>query len=263
MTGLIPDTAAQRAVRFAAGITLPNVCMSTEGEARFAVPPSWMRIEDQGQRNSCAGNAGSSVLEKLNYMLTGSTRQLSRQFIYAEGQKKCGIRGDSGCALFGIIDAAEQIGCCGEDVEPYGQYRTQFKPEAYEDAKKLRIKTKINPRGYEDWRAILGQNIGGLLIGMNWPISLSNGYASRYRPLENKGHALAALFLADTEDSQGRPDVWIANSHSENFGQAGWMKVSATFVEELQRQDPFGNQGVTDLEVVRPRPISWAENPPV
>lgn len=261
MSGLLPDTPEQLAFRMGAGLTLPPVCMSTEGEARFASPPAWIKTEQQGMMNSCAGNAGSTLLEKLQFMLTKSQRQLSRLFMYVEGQKASGDVGyDNGCRLFGIIRAAQQIGCCGEDVVPYGPYRTRFPAEAYEDAKKIRAKTTINPRNYADWRAILGQNIGGLLIGMQWPIRLQNGYAAHYQPTGGDGHALAALFLADTEDSQGRPDVLVANSHGPDFGINGWMKVSASFVDELQAQDPFGNQGVTDLVDIAPRKFSWADD---
>lgn len=265
MTGLIPDTPEQLAYRRGQAVSVPK--LTTAGEIRMAFPPDWIQTEDQLQMGSCAGNAMSTLLEKLAFILGMSKRQLSRLFMYVEGQRKSSGLGnpDAGAPLFGVIEAAKDVGCCGEELVPYGPYRTKFPAEAYADAKKLRARTTLNLESYDDWRAVLGQNMGGVLMGLNWPVRLQDGfYAPHYQPTAAYGHAITALFLADTEDSRGRPDVWVANSHGKSFGRNGWMKVSASFIDELQANDVFGNQGVTDLDAtdLKPRVISWVENNP-
>ena len=111
--------------------------------------------------------------------------------------------------------------------------------------------------GYSAWRTLLGRNIGGVLLGMYWPVSLdSKGIANRV-PTGGGGHAIAGLFLADTSDANGNPDVWILNSHSVSFGLGGWFKATRSFIEDLQARDDFGNVGVSDMSVPGPRVVDW------
>ncbi len=254
-TGLIPDTEDQLAERMAAAQPLGPVCFSAEEETRLSRIPSWMRRDDQGQRNSCAAHGGTNCGEKIIYMQTGEAVQLSRQFLYIEGQKAGGMRvADAGCTLFGITEAFRRVGCCREEIEPYGAWKTQFSPEAYADASKWRLRQTLSVRGgYKDWRAVLGANIGAILAASLWPIEIVNGYARRYAPRGNGGHAYAGLFLADTADANGRPDVWFLNSHQGNFE----FKASATFVDDLMSRDQFGILAFTDMETPAPRKIEW------
>lgn len=253
-TGLIPDTPEQLAERKSLEKPLPAVCFSTENETRLSRIPSWVKFDDQRQMNSCAGHGGTTALEKIAYNLIGRPQQLSRLFLYAEGQKRCGIRGDNGCALYGIVKAAMEVGVAREEVQPYGPYQTKFSEAVYQDAANWRLKKTLKlDLGYNSYRAILGQNIGSILVGTMWPIEIQNGYVRSYRRHGGGGHAYAAMFLADTADANGRPDVWFVNSHQGNFA----FKGSATFVEEMQGEDHFGNVGFTDMDVPAPRKIDY------
>lgn len=256
-TGLLPDSPEQREERLRSAVSMPQVCYSQDGETRLPRIPSWMRRDDQGRRNSCAAHAGTNVLEKLVYMQTGHSTQLSRQFLYIEGQRAGGMRvADAGCTLYGITKASRETGVCTEDTVPYGAWVTTFPRNAYEEAAKWRLTNTVNLQGgYSAWRAMLGNNVGGVLMASRWPIEIRNGYASRYRPSGGGGHAYAGLFLADTSDANGRPDVLCLNSHSGNFE----FKASATFVDELMGNDVFGIVGYTDMTTPAPRHFDWSE----
>lgn len=256
-TGLIPDTPEQLTERLRECVTMTAVCFSQEDETRLPRIPDWMRRDDQGQRNSCAAHGGTNVMEKLAYMKTGQMTQLSRQFLYIEGQRAGGMRvADQGCTLYGITKAAKEIGVCTEETVPYGPWTTNFPQRAYQEAANWKLTNTVDLRsGYRPWRSLLGQNIGGVLMATYWPIEIKNGYAYRYRPIGNGGHAFAGLFLATTADAQGRPDVICFNSHLNNFE----FKASATFVDELMGNDQFGCVGFTDMTTPAPRPFNWSD----
>lgn len=259
-TGLLPDTPEQRAERMSQAVSMGAVCFASDvPETRLSRIPSWMRRDDQGQRNSCAAHDGSNCAEKINYVKTGKPTQFSRQFLYIEGQKAGGMRvADAGCTLYGITKCLKTVGVCREELEPYGAWKTKFAPESYADASNYKLTNTVSvARGYADWRVVLGGNIGAILAASMWPIEIdSQGYARRYRPRGGGGHAYAGLFLADTVDANGRPDVWFLNSHQGNFE----FRASATFVDDLMAQDQFGILGYTDMEVPEPRQIRWTEH---
>lgn len=263
--GLVPETKEQWRAAIAGSLSLHGLVCDYGSETRLPAVPSWMKRENQQQMNSCAGNAGTTCVEKNLYAATGKSIQLSRWFAYIEGCRACGLfPGDNGCQLSGIVQAFRQKGCPTEDLVPYpGRYDTRkanFSREVYEEAAKCQVVRTVNlDGGYSDWRKILGQNVGAVLLGVNWPLrtTTKNGhkYAARYQPAGRGGHAIAALFLADSTDSDGNPDVWIMNSH---LGDEIYL-VSATFIREVQQADPFGNIGITDLNVPVARTVNWSE----
>lgn len=264
--GLLPEPKSQWLASIAGSLSMHGMVCDSGSEVRLPAIPSWMKREDQSQMNSCAGNAGTTCAEKNLYAATGKSIQLSRWFAYIEGCRSCGLfPGDSGCYLSGIVDSLRKKGCPPEEMVPYpGRYdirKTNFSSDIYEEAAKIQvIRTVSLDGGYSDWRKILGQNTGAVLLGINWPIrtTTKNGhkYASRYQPAGRGGHAIAAVFLADSTDSEGNPDVWIMNSHR---GDEIYL-VSATFIREVQQADPFGNIGITDLSVPVSRVVNWSSD---
>lgn len=265
-SGLLPETDEQKAEWQAELVGMP-VCAGREVEEKlFAEPPDFVRVENQGQTNTCAANSGTSCLEKLAYLKTGQPIQLSRNYLYLRGQQECGIRGDSGCTLGGILKAMKRYGVCPEELWPFNQtYQTRVPQGCDEAASEYKALTTIDVEtsGYNGFRTVLGQNIGAVEMACSWPLSLSQGYiVERYQPQGSGGHAIAALFLSDRKDDEGRPYVWVMNSHSEQAQRGGWLLWSPTALDELCERDSWGNFGVSDMQVPEPREFDWVLNSP-
>ena len=233
-------------------------------ETRLAIPPSWMRVENQGPISSCSANGMTSCAEKLEYARRGKCVQLSRWYQYVQSEIiTYGQAGrDQGATLSSALRVGREIGFVPESEVPYpatyDRNRLQFSPEIRDRAASRKITSTISlAAGYSAWRTLLGKDIGAVLLGMYWPVQLdSRGIASRI-PTGGGGHAIAGLFLADTCDANGNPDVWILNSHSVSFGLGGWFKATRSFVEDLQARDDFGNVGVSDMGFPGPRVVDW------
>ena len=235
-------------------------------ETRLAVPPAWMKVENQGPINSCSANGLTSCAEKCEYARAGKVVQLSRWFQYVESERfTYGQPGrDDGATLSAALRVGREIGFVPESDEPYpttyDRNRTRFNTEIKALAAERKITSTISlASGYSAWRTLLGRDIGAVLLGMYWPVQLDSRCFATRVPTGGGGHAIAGLFLADTSDANGNPDVWILNSHSTSFGLNGWFKVTRSFVEDLQARDDFGNVGVSDMSVPGPRVVDWAK----
>ena len=263
-SGLVPES--REAWQAAISDAQPLPVCGDGPETRMAVPPSWMRVEQQGPINSCSANGLTSCAEKCEYARTGKSVQLSRWFQYVRSEVYTyGQAGrDQGATLSAALRVGHEVGFVTEQDVPYptGGYdrnRMQFSREIIEAAETRKITSTISlAAGYSAWRTLLGRDIGAVLLGMYWPVQLDSRCFATRVPTGGGGHAIAGLFLADTSDANGNPDVWILNSHSTSFGLNGWFKVTRSFVEDLQARDDFGNVGVSDMSVPGPRVVDWA-----
>jgi hypothetical protein len=261
--GLVPESRESWQDAIADAQQLP-VCGDTE-ETLLKAPPDWCRVENQGPINSCSANAMTSIAEKIEYIHKKKPIQLSRWFQYIKSEEFTGTPGrDQGATLSAALRVGVEVGFVPEDQcqypKQYDRNRLRFSQELYKEAEQRRIKSKIDlSKGYSAWRTLLGQDIGAVLLGTFWPVQIdARGYAYNV-PTSGGGHAIAALFLADTFDANGRPDVWIVNSHDKSFGLQGWFKATASWVEQLQGRDYFGNVGVSDMSVPGPRKVDWTK----
>jgi len=260
-TGLVPEVGST----WRQGqLTLPVAAAERVEETLFAEPPSWMRIENQLQTNTCAANSGSSCMEKLAYMRTRNVVQLCRNYLYLRGQQKCGLAGrDQGCTLGGIIRAMRECGCCEESLWPFvGSYQTNVPAGCDEAAQQYKViqTLDVEQHGYNGYRDVIGQNIGSVLMATSWPVRLWDGYiVEEYQPQGSGGHAIAALFLSNKKDATGRPYVWVANSHSVNAQRGGWMLWSPKALDSLVQRDSWGITGVTDMSTPKPRAFDWSK----
>lgn len=266
-TGLVAETKDERWVWRDRQIDLPPMA----GEVReqlFDSPPSWVRIEAQGQTNSCAAHAGTSCAERVAYAKSGTVEQLSRNYLYVRGQEKCGLFGrDVGCTLGGIISALTEFGVCPETLWPFtGTYQTQIPRGCDDQAKRYRATHTVDVEslGYEGFRTVIGQNIGAVLMATSWPLRLWDGYiVEQHQPTGRGGHALAGLFLSSRLDGNGRPYVWVANSHDVTSGKAGWLLWSPRAIDSLIQSSQWGCTGLTDMSTPAPREVDWrgTQNP--
>lgn len=260
-TGLVPEDAADRDARLARQIPMPVCAGQQVREQLFDQPPPFIRIENQKRTNMCAAHAGTSVVELVEFQVTGQMTQRSRNYLYAKAQTYCRLFGDQGVTLGSIIRALENDGCPPEELDPFnGVFNPKYSDAADKAAKECKVTATIDVRtgGYQSVRTLVGQNMGGVLMATYWPLAYAEGYVvERYRPQGNGGHARAYLALGARLDAQGRPYVWCANSHSEDAQFHGWELWSPTAVDEQLRNDPWGTTGVTGLTVIKPQEVDW------
>lgn len=263
-TGLVPESRDAWQAAISDAQPLP-VC-GDGPETRLAVPPAWMKVENQGPINSCSANGMTSCAEKCEYARTGKSVQLSRWFQYVESEiYTYGHAGrDDGATLSAALRVGREIGFVTEIDEPYpatyDRNRTRFNTEIKALAAERKITSTISlASGYSAWRTLLGRDIGAVLFGMFWSGQIdSRGYLIG-PPRSGGGHALAGLWLADTCDANGNPDIWGGNSYGTQFGIGGFFKMTRSFIEDLQSRDDFGNVGVSDMSVPGQRVVDWSK----
>lgn len=258
-TGLVPET---NPTWRQGQLSLPVAAAADRvEETLFAEPPAWMPVESQSRTNMCAVHAGSSATEKVEFMRTGKFTQLSRNYLYVEAQKRCGLYGDQGVTLESVIYALTRKGVPPEEMYPFkGVFNPKVPPGCDEEAAKRKV-TKtldVEQHGYAGFREVIGQNIGSVLMACSWPIRMWEGYiVEEYQPQGNGGHAIAGLFLSTRKDSTGRPYVHVVNSHDVTAQRRGWMLWSPRAIDSLIQRDNWGATGITDLLTPKPRAFDW------
>lgn len=259
-TGLIPEDPAVLSLRLAEQIEMP-VCAGSVDEKLWDEPPSWNRIEYQRRTNMCAVNAGTTAAEVIEYQKTGQLVQRSRNYLYARSAKYCGIYSDSGRTLGSVIQAFKQDGCPPEDMYPFdGSYNPRVPAGCDKAAQEFKLTTTIDVRsgGYNSVRTLIGQNMGTVLMASYWPFRYWDGYrVERYQPTGSQGHAEAFVFLSSKLDANGRPYVWLANSHSEQAQHNGYSLWSPDAIDELLSGDTWGITGLSDMTTPQPREVDW------
>jgi hypothetical protein len=260
--GLIQESPAELADRLSQQIAMP-ACAAVVTEKLWDKPPAAFVNSDQQSTNMCAVNAGTSAMEVVGYQINGKMIQRSRNWLYRESQKRCGIYGDRGVTLGSVIQAGREVGVCREDIYPFrGYFDINAPAGCSEDAATFKITATIDVHsgGYNSVRTVIGQNLGCVLMATYWPIIHANNYlVEQYRPQGNAGHARAYLFLSSKLDSKGRPWVWTANSHAD----LPWELWSPDAIDQQLEDDPWGTTGITGLSVIEPREVDWAglDNP--
>ncbi len=266
-TGLVAETRDERFTWRDQQVKLPPMSAANVREKLFDTPPSWLRIESQKSTNSCAAHAGTTCAEGIFFAKSGQVEQLCRNYLYIRGQEKCGMRGDVGCTLGGIIAALRDYGVCPESLWPFtGTYQTNIPRGCDDQAKRCRVThtLDVESMGYEGFRLAIGQNIGTVLMATSWPLRLWDGYiVEQHQPQGRGGHALAGMFLSSRLDGNGRPYVWVANSHDVTSGKAGWLLWSPRAIDSLIETSQWGCTGITDMSTPAARNVDWTgtQNP--
>lgn len=229
-------------------------------------PRPWHRIENQGSMGSCQGHALSSVGEMAYRIATGNITQFSPLFCYYATQKLDGLLGrDQGSTISGGVDCARQFGFCPLEVMPYPspvRYTGRIPDDAWPAAAPFRMKSHTVCKTYDDAFRFLASGQGGLEVGMSWNSSVEprNGVISQYRS-GGGGHAVALLGYSSRKDTQGRHYLWLANSWSTNWGQAGWAEIAPSAIDAILDDSNALIVGQSDLTVPTPREIPWMKEP--
>lgn len=228
-------------------------------------PRPIIRVENQGNRNSCVGHGASSCGEACAYLDSGGTLrpQFSRWGSYIWSQQMGGLAGrDQGATISGAVKAAVQIGFCPEDMWPYppanARYSQQVPAGALAAAAPYQLLAHTVIDGYERGFEWINQGKGPLLIGVDWTDGLSSNTGdvtlSDVRGRSLGGHCMFIWgWLPD-----GR--LWLGNSHSEGWGQQGWRPVRPEVLDYWsQRGEVYGMSDLKDVTQSRPVIVDLGE----
>ena len=222
-------------------------------------PREFLTVNNQGSQGSCSGNALTTVVEVVNYLQTqGGRFEGCRQFAYVEGQRFNNLAGqDQGATISGVVQAATSIGVCEESLSPYtGQYYTKFPKECYEQAAKHKIKNHVSLRSHQQNLDFLRAQQGATVIGIMWTEGLANNKTGRITRANSRGRVLGghAIGLVGWEKNG---ELWLANSHSEQWGNGGYALCDPDWIDEQSRDEQSEFIGVSALTETFGEPQSW------
>ena len=213
-------------------------------------PRSWsyrgqLKIEDQQQQGSCTGHAGTSSLEVLNWIKTKTWEQFCRQWLYIQGQKIDGIRGDQGATIEGVVRAMRSVGICREELSPYnGQYYTQFPAECATESKQHLLLGLVTTITSAEMAAdYLRSGTGAIYFGCDCvkTIMESKGRIDSFSGASAGGHAMC--WVAMDGDDFDMPQSW-----GEQYGEKGWAMWSKKAASTMIAHPNSVVLGITDLQ---------------
>lgn len=239
------------------------MAMSTGDEVALD-PRQILTCHNQGPVGSCRGHSGSTIAEWIRVLITRQVPalELSRAFMYFETQRVDGIRGDRGSTIMGGVKLLKETGIPPEKLWPYKSVYDPTRPnnwsEILEESKPHRIVREVRLQSYDALRAFLGTGQGGVDCGIMWSSAYARPVVERYNG-GGGGHAIALPTLSERKDAQGRPYVWMFNSHGERSGVMGWSEWSPAFVQAAMQARGNVFVGLSDMPHVKPRGISLDE----
>ena len=248
-----------------AEIGLVEAVCSAPPDISGDIPPTlnarqWLRVNDQGQRNSCCGNAADKALEwsrwaGLDY--SDHPEDLSARWSYlaALDWAQTLYRGDNGVSIEAGVMAARDTGALLESEYPYWRDGEPFERELplnlVTRAKLHRVRSVARATTGEEVIQRLGAGIGATVFGMYWTSAMSSYQGGVIDGVPGGrslgGHAVCAV---DYERSRGI--IWVANSHGERWGDRGWFAVTVDTMTQLLSQ-PFGAYTVSGVQGFAPR----------
>jgi len=226
-------------------------------------PRQILKTENQGSQGSCRGHSGSTGAEWIRVIATHEFPfQLSRAMMYYETQRVDNIRGDRGSTIMGGVKVLRDVGLCREDLWPYPRSYDPTRPTNWAavvaDAAIHKVTTANQMKSYDGVRAWLGSGQGYVDCGISWSSAYAQPIVERYSG-GNGGHAIALITLSKRKDNQGRPYVWMLNSHGNGSGVNGWSEWSPSFVESAIRSQNNAFVGLSDMPHIKPRSFSLGD----
>ena len=235
----------------------------------------WLRKENQGPMGSCRGWTRAHNAE-ISYKLanSGEETQFSALWCYIRAQAKDGLRGDVGATIAGGAWSALNDGHAFEETVPYPnpvRYTDKLPAEAFDEAKSYRCESQTLRKTYDEVRAYLAGNCGGIDFGGPWPLPIDRfRVMSKTGPFGGAGHAWAIVGYVDDADidewfelhdlehpgtwkpdPQGRPSLVGFNQH--NFD--GAFLIRPTAAEALFRHQYSVLIGLSHMDV--PEPVAY------
>jgi C1A family cysteine protease len=224
----------------------------------------WLRVNDQGPRNSCCGNAVDKALELsrlFDLAFQTHPEDLSARWSYLAALEwaQTLYRGDNGVSIEAGVMASRDVGAVLESEFPYWRQGEAFDTELPQHllgrAGQHRVQSVARANTGEEVIQRLGAGIGATVFGMYWTgqmVEYRGGIIDRVPGGRSLGgHAVCAV---DYERSKGL--IWVANSHGERWGDRGWFAVTVDTMTALLSQ-PFGAYTVSGVQGFAPRKFTW------
>lgn len=225
----------------------PRGLLPVHDERPLRDPASPLRVEDQGQMGSCAGQAGSSCVEFCYWLATQRMEQLSAKFLYVRAQREDGIRGDNGSTISGCCKVVTNIGVPLESLWPYPPRYTNQPPrpwaELEREAAAFRIKSHTWLKSAQEVMQYLRSGVGAVQIGIAWGGEPDRNGWFNWRPGRG-GHSVVLVGYGE----EGRePFAWMLNSWGERWGLRGWAKVRISMIDQWFRHQHTAIVGYSDM----------------
>ena len=225
----------------------------------------WLRVNDQGLRNSCCGNAVDKALELsrlFDLAFQSHPEDLSARWSYlaALDWAQALQRGDNGVSIEAGVMASRDIGALLESEYPYWRQGEPFERELplhlLTRAKLHRVQSVARATTGKEVIQRLGAGIGATVFGMYWTAQMAayrGGVIDRISGNRSAGHAVCAV---DYQKSDGI--IWVANSHGQGWGDHGWFAVTTDVMTQLLSQ-PFGAYTVSGVQGFKPRKYNFKD----
>lgn len=208
------------------------MCAATDAEIPDDVDPAdSLTVNDQGQRNSCDGNAVDKALECDYFNTTGQAVNFSARFSYLAARVIDGTNDgpDAGATIHAGALAALKMGRVTEEAFPYWRDDEDFDPTLPAPILQMGLKglakSIVQFQSMDELIRFIGTRQGGVTYGMHWTEGLM-AYRGE-QPIGNSfgggSVGLHALAICGYRTINGRkwPKTW--NSHSKRWGDNGTM----------------------------------------
>ena len=248
---------------------ITSVCQSV-GALSDDIPETlkardWLRINNQGNRNSCCGNAVDKALEwsrwaGLDYR--DKPEDLSARFSYLAALEWAHTlsRGDQGVSIEAGVMAARDVGTVHETDFPYWHDGERFDtdiPQAIISKAGLhRVRSVARVTSADEVVKALGNGVGACVFGMYWTTEMAS-YSGGLIDDVPGGRNLGGHAVCCADYDRRTRSVWIANSHGEDWGERGWFNVSLDAFDAILQQ-PFGAFIVSGVMGFTPRKYRFA-----
>jgi len=190
-------------------------------------------VKDQGEKGACSAFALVSILEYILKKNSKTEPDLSEEFVYYNVRKRKGELGkDSGSSFMDTLMSLSEDGVCHEKLCKYSaeDLGTEPCPEAYEDAKKLRVvkALDVDPK---DIRSAISEG---------YPVAISLMVFDSFVPVEGfipmptpedinglKGSHAMVIVGYDDDTRFYR----VRNSWGRSFGDKGYCYIPYSYIE--------------------------------
>jgi hypothetical protein len=248
-------------------LAIDTVCAAPVIE-RKTIPPTlgsrkWLTVNDQGDFNSCCGNATDKALEwsrwaGLDYR--DEPENLSARFAYLAALAWAGNlgKGDNGVSIEAGVMAAHEIGAVLETDCPYWRdgsgIDSSISPwESKAGLHKVRSVAKVS--SVDEVVQALGQGIAATVFGIYWTSGLANN-RGEVLSRDPGGFRLGGHAVCAVDYQRGGELIEIANSHGADYGDCGRLVVTAEYFQTLLSH-PFGAFLVSGVQGFTPRPYRF------
>jgi hypothetical protein len=220
----------------------------------------WLRVNDQGLRNSCCGNAVDKALELsrlFDLAFQSHPEDLSARWSYlaALDWAQTLQRGDGGVSIEAGVMASRDTGALLESEYPYWRqgelFETELPLHLLTRARLHRVQSVARATTGEEVIQRLGAGIGATVFGMYWTTGMG-GYTGGIIDRVPGGRSLGGHAVCAVDYERSRGLIWVANSHGERWGDGGWFAVTVDTMTQLLAQ-PFGAYTVSGVQGFAPR----------